>query len=141
MQNRNKTIVVIFSCIVAMAVLIVGLFFLKQSSNIRKSVEYLKESSAEFKVYSGNPNLSITNVVEYDKSAGVITVHFYISHLDEIMAIGGEYGMKKARWTARDLANDYHWQIKKRYGVNIPVKVVYVDADSRYINIEEKSND
>ena len=98
MQNRNKTIVVIFSCVVAMAVLIVGLFFLKQSSNIRKSVEYLKESSAEFKVYSGNPNLSITNVVEYDKSAGVITVHFYISHLDEIMAIGGEYGMKKARW-------------------------------------------
>ena len=141
MQNRKKTIVVIFSCVVAMAVLIVGLFFLKQSSNIRKSVEYLKGRSTEFTVSSGNTDWSITNVVKYDKSAGAITVSFYISHLDGIMAIGGEYGTKKARWTARDLANDYHWQIKKRYGVNIPVKVEYVDADSRYICIEEKSND
>gem|GEM_PF-3598752 len=32
-------------------------------------------------------------------------------------------------------------RLKKRYGVNIPVKVEYVDADSRYICIEEKSND
>ena len=140
-MNRNKTIVVIFFCVVAMAVLIVGLFFLKQSSNIRKSVEYLKERSAEFTVHSGNTDLSITNGVEYDKSAGVITVSFCISHLDGIMAGADEYDMNKARWTARDLANDYHWQIKERYGVNISVKVVYSDADSRIILIEEKSND
>lgn len=141
MQSKNKTKIAILSCVAVIVILMIGLFFLRQNNNIRKSVEYIKESSTEFAVSSKDSDLFIKNGVEYDKSTKTIRVSFHISYLDEIMAEADDYDMKKARWTARDLANNYHSQIKKRYGTDIPVMVIYSDAYSRTIYIEERSDD
>lgn len=140
MKNK-KTVFIIAGIIVAIATLFFVTNLVRENRMIRDSVEYVKEMDAELIEGLRESHYYASDIVNYDHSTKTIVVTLRVDTLDEIMDYGDSTELAETRSITRHMANTYHKAIKNKFGIDIPVKIRFVDTFSGNVYTEETSDD
>lgn len=140
MKNK-RTLFIVAGVIVAVVTLFFVANFIRENRDIRNSVEYVKEMDAELIEGLRESHYYVSDIVSYDRSTKTIVVTLRVDALDEIMDYGNSTELAETRGITRHMANTYHEAIKNKFGIDVSVKIRFVDAFSGNVYTEETSDE